>query len=235
MKISAVSDIHGELPHIPSGDLLIVAGDLTATDKVSQYHVFFMWLDGLKFKKKIYIGGNHDRFLAQCANSRDCADIIYSPECEKQEYLWDSGTEYNGVKIWGMPWNIAFSGQNPLAAAFSINEEEMAEKCALIPDDTQILVTHSPPYGILDGSRNINRFGSRSLMKRIMELPKLRYHFFGHIHEGYGYNKVMRGDRSMHFFNCSHLDRYYEAMNKPHTMRIDNETLDLLQRNGVKI
>ena len=55
---------------------------------------------------------------------------------------------------------------------------------ANIPDDTDILITHTPPFGILDFDDNIN-YGSEELLSRI-SVVQPRLHFFGHIHSQHG-------------------------------------------------
>jgi len=53
-----------------------------------------------------------------------------------------------------------------------------------IPKDTDVLITHTPPHGILDGAK---RYGCELLRKTFDdgELQPI-YHFFGHIHEDGG-------------------------------------------------
>lgn len=80
------------------------------------------------------------------------------------------------------------------------SEAEIAAMCKLIPDDTQILVTHMPPYGILDIApdlvpdlnshtgykETLVHIGSEALLNRIKSLKDLRLHMFGHSHEDGG-------------------------------------------------
>lgn len=55
-----------------------------------------------------------------------------------------------------------------------------------IPPDTDILITHGPPFGILDqASGSGDHQGCRALLDRILQLkPKL--HVFGHVHGAHG-------------------------------------------------
>lgn len=224
--IDMISDLHGYYPKLDGGDLLIVSGDLTASDKMIDWIDFFYWLNKQSYRKKVYIGGNHDNFLTLCATNVECKDIYLDEEdeeCEKKDYLCDSGTEFEGLKIWGSPWTKAFPGMNPKCMAFTCDtDEELAEKWALIPDNTDILITHSPPFGILDEvnrytkSKRSNEYvGSKSLRNTVLDrnrLPNLKLHVFGHIHEQGG--KVFETNFTK-FANASIVNEVYEHVNKP--------------------
>jgi Icc-related predicted phosphoesterase len=73
-----------------------------------------------------------------------------------------------------------------------------------------ILVTHWPPYGILDKVFKRERGGSKGVLKFVKEI-KPKIHIFGHIHEGYGYTEI----DGIKFYNVSYLDRQYKTKNKP--------------------
>jgi len=203
MIIDCISDLHGYFPKLERGDLLIVAGDLTGRDLPEERLLFLQWLSKQNYRKKIWIAGNHDNSLV---------DIKFSKLREDSaEYLCDSGTEFEGLKIWGSPWTKTFLDMNPECKAFTVDtEEELAEKWALIPHDVDILITHGPPHGILDA-----KLGSKSL-RRIMGRVKPKLWVCGHIHEGFGEIKdeSLKGV-SYHFVNCSHVNEYYEPVNKP--------------------
>src|ERR1700748_3248881 len=109
MKITCISDIHGEYPETTGGDLLILAGDYTGSDKIPQWDAFYKWLHKQDYRKKIMIAGNHDGFLIHAMNTADYREII-GEWGEDYEYLCDSGTEFEGLKIWGSPWSLLFSG-----------------------------------------------------------------------------------------------------------------------------
>ena len=209
MIIDCISDLHGYLPsNLPGGDLLIVAGDLTARDTQAEYFVFRDWIRAQDYKKKIFIAGNHDRCIEKGL-------FYFSNEWMGAEYLRDSGTEFDELKIYGSPWTKTFEGMNPHCKAFTVDtEEELKEKFDLIPDDIDILVTHSPPHGILDKCFNGN-VGSKSL-RRIMGRVKPKLWVVGHIHEGYGELKdTTLSDIDYHFVNASHVNEHYEPVNKP--------------------
>lgn len=218
MKITCVSDLHGSYPELPGGDLLIVAGDFTSWDSEKEFPIFYRWLSVQDYMRKIYIGGNHDNFVQKSlfpSRIKDSGD----PLNNNPIYLCDSGTKFEVVKIWGSPWSKTFPGMNPHCKAFTKDtEEELAEKWSMIPEDVDILITHSPPYGILD-SANARPLGSKSLLARYVheghKWPKLWV--YGHIHEGYG--QFHMGDTT--FVNASHMDGGYRPVNEPITIEME--------------
>jgi Icc-related predicted phosphoesterase len=228
MIIDCIADLHGHYPKLEGGDLLIVAGDLTARDDYEGYCKFNEWMIGnsRKYKKCIIIAGNHDNGLLPGRFNVESLPRI--------EYLCDSGTEFEGYRIWGTPWTKTFEGMNPKCKAFTCDtEEELAEKWALIPDNTDILITHGPPYGILDQAKKFNypqtntrmdcflngqfeHVGSKSLDKKIGKMKDFPgVHVFGHIHEAYGQEEVTYNGKLHKIINCSHVNEYYEPVNKP--------------------
>jgi len=205
--VDCISDLHGFYPELEGGDLLIIAGDLTATDLPSQYDAFVLWLIKQEYGKKVVIAGNHDGFIEK-----------YGWTGERFfEYLCDSGTEFEGLKIYGSPWTPTFCDwyfMKDRGAAIK-------EKWDLIPADVDILVTHGPPHGILDecydyDSGKIKHAGCEELyLKFYQERIRPKLHVFGHIHEGYGHIKHMMDMPNTQFVNASHVDKNYKPVNKP--------------------
>lgn len=210
MDITLISDIHGYYPKLEGGDLLIVAGDLTASDQKIQYIEFFHWIQDQEYRKIVFISGNHDNWMQKNQSEwrmlTPHQDIIY---------LCDSGTEFEGLKIWGSPWTKTFAGMNLACKSFTVDtDEELAEKWALIPDDVDILITHTPPYCIFDVVKRGGLYeytGSVSLRNKVMDI-KPRLHCFGHIHEHGG---GMIEDGLTKFVNASHVNERYKPVNKP--------------------
>lgn len=212
MIIDCISDLHGNYPALEGGDLLIVAGDLTASDKPIQYGHFGCWLQRQRYKKKIIISGNHDNYFHN--KGYEFIKDVYN--AIDVEYLCDSGTEFEGLKIWGSPWTKTFYGMNPLCKAFTVDtEEELDEKFQKIPHDIDVLITHSPPFGILDKTIYGNSVGSKALASAMgfrEKVPKLWV--WGHIHEAYGEDLPIRGN-DCKMINCSHVNERYQPVNKP--------------------
>jgi Icc-related predicted phosphoesterase len=209
VKVTVISDLHGDRPKLGGGDLLIVAGDLTARDTLPEYHDFNNWLGKQNYKKKIVIAGNHDNMLKTRLPPND--------EFSKKllcwgEYLCDSGTEFEGLKIWGTPWTRWFEGVNPDCIAFMLlTEFQLRDKFDLIPEDTDILISHGPCFQRLDKTLYGDHAGSTALRDRVDFLrgKKLKYHFHGHIHEAYG--KLEEG--GLITMNVSRMDRSYRPVN----------------------
>lgn len=208
IQITCLSDLHGSFPKFEGGDLLIVAGDLTASDQIYQYAQFFEWLARQNYRKKVIIGGNHDGLFTVC-DVKEEARMLCGMGADNFEYLCDSGCEFEGLKIWGAPWTPVFFDWH-----FMLKREQLAEKWSLIPDDTNILITHGPPFGILDqvSPRKHYRCGCEELALRLKELHELKLHVFGHIHGGHGVKDVKSGPI---YVNAAYMDEQYNPTNKP--------------------
>lgn len=206
MLVTAISDLHGDRPKLKGGDLLIIAGDLTARDRLSEYQEFCHWLHNQEYDRKIIIAGNHDMRIQK-------EPFQFDTMITGATYLCDSCTEYQGLKIWGTPWSNWFRGVNPDCTAFMLQSNfMMMEKFALIPEDTDILITHSPCYQRLDKTLYGDEAGSLALRNRVdfLRLLKLKYHFHGHIHEAYGRHE----EGGLKTFNVARMDISYMPRNE---------------------
>jgi Icc-related predicted phosphoesterase len=204
-KIVCLSDTHNCNAEIkvPDGDILIHAGDATIRGTVPEIESFNKWFANLPHRFKIFVAGNHD-WLFETNNSyaRKMLD-------DSIIYLQDSFTEIEGLKIYGSPWQPRFFDW-----AFNLMRgAELAEKWKLIPLDTDILITHGPPHGILDEVPRkywIENTGCEELRKKVEEIrPKA--HIFGHIHCGYGQTEQF----GVKFINASNCDESYEPTQPP--------------------
>ena len=204
MKIDCISDLHGHFPPLEGGDLLIIAGDHTGRDTIGEWQNFGFWLHSQPYKHKVWIAGNHDDTISR--NRAFAKEFACGAH-----YLEDEALEIEGFKLWGTPWTHRFPGINPDCAAFTLKQKtQLMEKWALIPDDTDILITHMPPFGILDGDGYYQRYGCDHLRERVHNIkPKL--HVFGHIHEGYG----QISQDGTHFINAAHMTMSYYPANQP--------------------
>jgi Icc-related predicted phosphoesterase len=217
VKVVAISDMHGVLPEVPACDLLLLAGDITPVeDHGLEFQArwldeeFRRWLEAVPARKVIGVAGNHD-FLFEQAPEAVPRDLPWT-------YLQDAGMEWEGLKVYGTPWQPWFYDW-----AFNLEEDDLAKKWALIPAGTDVLVLHGPPYGYGDGvpsSRggveSVRRCGSPSLLRRIEEV-KPRLAVYGHIHPGAGVYRL----QGTTLANVSLLDDNYQAVNGPSIFLLD--------------
>jgi Icc-related predicted phosphoesterase len=205
MRIVAISDTHDRHDQIqlPEGDILIHGGDLSMRGNLVEVRRFLDWFENQPFTERIFIAGNHD-FLFQ-EDPGIAKALVEEKFCH---YLQDDLVEIHGLKIYGSPWQPWLHNW-----AFNIKRDTgtLAVKWSKIPDDTDILITHGPPHGILDLTYDTNEnVGCEALLERVKEV-KPKIHIFGHIHETYG---VKEGTYTI-FVNASNLNLDYEVVNKP--------------------
>ena len=208
-KITIISDTHGKHHEItddlPGGDILIHCGDfMNGGWDVEESIDFLDWLEDIKgYKHKIFIAGNHDIIFE---NDPKLA-LALTSAYKNITYLQDSFIEVEGLKIYGSPWQPVFCNW-----AFNLPRgAALKAKWDLIPEDTDILVTHGPPMGFNDQVNGKGEsLGCYDLKQRVLDIkPKL--HCFGHIHSGYG---IVPED-STKFINTSVLNESYEYTQKP--------------------
>lgn len=220
MIIDCIADLHGFEPELPGGDLLILAGDYTATDKLTEWGKFFCWLEKQRYDQKIIIAGNHDNFFKtgfpknqiEADELKEVVDFLDTGA--DFEYLCDYGMEYKGLKIWGTPWTPWFHGVNPKCKAFMDSEGYLEKKFRKIPQGLDILITHGPIHQILDQNIHGYACGSKALREAV-EIKNPKMVIFGHIHEQ-GNNGIMYNHAGMKTWcvNCSYVNEKYEPVNK---------------------
>jgi Icc-related predicted phosphoesterase len=206
-RIVAISDTHSrhqQFGELPAGDILIHAGDATVRGDLQEVVEFNRWLGTLPHKHKIFVAGNHD-FLFERAPQLACSLM------SNAIYLLDSFRIIEGLKIYGSPWQPRFFDW-----AFNLDRgREIRRKWERIPDDTDILITHGPPHGILDGvidrwTGTIEAVGCEELLPVVQRI-KPRVHIFGHIHAGYGQVE----QDGVQFINASSCNEAYKIVHPP--------------------
>lgn len=163
--ISDTHNRHRQLTELPAADVLVHCGDFTELGTEAEAMDFLEWFCDLPYRYKIFTLGNHDTCLFG-ANIDGLDDNVH--------FLCNSGIVIDGLKFYGVPFFIE---------GF---EKDFAES---IPDGTDILISHQPPYGILDkacedGHRDV-WFGSESLLMRVSEITP-KFCIFGHVHPMHG-------------------------------------------------
>lgn len=196
MKIIAFSDTHflHESVHIPDGDVLIHAGDFCGHGTLQEVEHFNEFLGTLPHQHKILIAGNHDWPFEREPNNAKTA-------ITNAVYLQDEQIIIDGIKFYGSPWQPEFFNW-----AFNLPRgKALLEKWSQVPDDTDVLITHGPPFGIMDMTMQGLQVGCKNLLKEITHRIRPKVHIFGHIHEEYGLVK-----KETLFVNASSCDEYYK-------------------------
>jgi 3',5'-cyclic AMP phosphodiesterase CpdA len=231
MRIVTISDTHlmTIARDIPDGDVLIHAGDHTMMGTADEIVAAFRWLNSMPHKDALTVAGNHDFFLDPSIpdGHHFRSWVIRRPftvdyllqSFPSVTYLQDSGVEIDGVKFFGSPWTPYFHGW-----AFNFPEYDALagsvakETWSKIPGDTNVLITHGPPAGILDRVESANgdtRAGDPHLRERIEKLRALRLHVFGHLHESNGVERIKRWREEVTFVNAAMCDRERYAPVQP--------------------
>ena len=208
MDIVATSDWHGKFPEIPACDLLLIAGDVCPLDSHQPHHQrawlrgpFSDFLNKVPAEEIVWIAGNHD-FVCETPGFRRIADELPG------HYLIDDSIEISGIKIYGSPWVPDLPSW-----AFYADDSLLQERADRIPLDSDIVLLHGPPKGILDSVHG-NHVGAGFIMSRLQQVIP-RYVIFGHIHEGYG--RMNLG--GVEFKNVSYLDEFYDPRFPPQAFK----------------
>lgn len=201
MRVVAISDTHNHEPLLPEGDLLVVAGDITQTGTEKQIASVNDYLarEAPKFKHKpIVVAGNHD-FLFE--TDRERAKQILSAAT----YLEDEEITIDGFKIYGSPWTPTFFDW----AFMKDPGPDLRELWNRIPEGVDLLITHGPPYKILDFcGKNVGCSDLSEVLATKLKYPP-RFHVFGHIHESHGCYTT----QSTKFYNVSICNEHYVPVN----------------------
>lgn len=202
VMISDTHAMHREI-EVPPGDLLIHAGDFTMNSMSAERLIDFNdWLGEMPHAFRVVIPGNHD------------AVVEVQSRCQlisNATLLINHGIEVMGLKIWGSPTTPL------LGEAFGVaSDEDRAKLYSRIPSDTDILVTHGPPYGILDkavGSEH--HAGCKQLLVAVRRIKPM-IHVFGHVHGGYG---TFSSSDTL-FVNAALPGHGYDLSNRPQVFKI---------------
>jgi len=204
MKLTFISDTHSrhKTLAIESGDVLIHCGDFTNRGSFEDTKSFAHYMSVQDFKYKVVIAGNHD-FCFEDDRKQVAEQYLADKDII---YLNDTGTTIEGLKFWGSPVQPAFFN-------WAFNRERGKDICKhwdMIPDDTDILITHGPAYGILDKTFKGENVGCSDLLDKVKQI-KPKIHAFGHIHEAYGQSE----EDGTIFINACNVDKNYCLVNPP--------------------
>ena len=201
MRLLHLSDTHGKhhlLENLPKADIIIHSGDVSWAGTGKEVVDFVDWFGALNYQYKIFIAGNHDYCL-----DRKKTERIQRFLPENCFYLYNSGVTIEGLKFWGIPLFLSAD----IAGSFPQIMEQ-------IPSDTDILITHQPPYGMLDFAGRTT-YGCPDLLQAVLKI-RPRYHLFGHIHDACGIQK----SKYTTFVNAALVDENYELVNEPVVLEV---------------
>lgn len=201
LQLILSADLHGYLPRVPDCDIFLIAGDVAPArlpldeQKVWSEKIFRPWLASLAAKKIVWIAGNHDTFVLESE---------FMPS-HFASYLQESTIDVFGLKIYGFPW-VAQERDG----LFYLPEDEMQKRIQEIPE-CDILLSHSPPFSILDlytGGHAPELCGLPDLLEQAKEKVDLLT-LTGHVHEGFGI-----WPEEPRIINASYVDQDYRARGK---------------------
>jgi len=170
-------------------DILVHSGDFCGNgERISEVGDFADWCAMLLrkgyVKHVVVVAGNHDQPLDETCRwvqgGRQEAPQMARDRLKRAGvlYLQDEATSVMGLLFYGTPW-VNRCGD----WAFMIDDPGQDERIFnRVRDGLDVLVTHSPPFGILD---EISWPGSKGL-RRAIERARPRVHVFGHNHPSYG-------------------------------------------------
>jgi Icc-related predicted phosphoesterase len=207
MKLTIISDTHGQQDKLGrlSGEVLIHCGDMF--NMFDQNHEEFdrmdAWLGQQDFDLILCVGGNHD-FETQKRSA--WVDTPF----RNAVYLEGSDYVYKGVRFFGAPWIPDLRGQ-----AFFTMEEALPQKWAHIPDNADVVITHTPPAGVLDVSSRGLKLGCPHLRTAINRIQPA-IHCFGHVHASSGVHK----DGNTTFVNAALVNSQYQLKHPPYEVEL---------------
>ncbi|HET9100265.1 MAG TPA: metallophosphatase domain-containing protein [Acidobacteriaceae bacterium] len=198
MRLVMISDTHGlhnRIEGLPDGDVLVHAGDfMNAGSDPEEISSFNRWLGEQPFKNRIVCSGNHDRYFQN--HPMEARALLTNAI-----YLENAGVTIDDVFFWGSPYTPAFMNW-----AFMYRRgPEATRQWDKIPDNLDVLITHGPPFGILDQvSPGSAHLGCEELLEAVEE-KKPKVHIFGHIHGSAG---TFENDHTR-FVNAAYLNERY--------------------------
>jgi predicted phosphohydrolase len=221
VRFVVLSDTHGKHQDlkVPDADVLLHCGDFTVDGGADEIADFNAWLGTLPHKHKYVLAGNHDfdMDIAHESDEKQLNNAHGSQLLSNATYLHNSEAIVHGIRIYGCPFMPRNPSPMERVQAFSLKRgsEELDVHYSTIPDNTDILLTHSPPHGYGDRAVLIQlSVGCRQLLKRVQSV-RPRFHVFGHIHEGYGVHPGTGKANGTTFINAANCNLFYKPKNKP--------------------
>ena len=208
MRLVVVSDTHGKQEELGSleGDVLIHCGDFCDGFRRDPRDLerVDVWFASQRFELVLCVAGNHDFAVEDRIKSG-------KPVFRNAVCLQDEAHVHRGVSFYGSPWLPHLEGW-----AFYLSPDRLREKWSMIPDKTKVLITHTPPFGILDQPRSgrVN-CGCPHLLERV-EVVRPQFHLFGHNHASAG----LESNAFTTFVNASVVDSSFNIARSAVTLDV---------------
>jgi Icc-related predicted phosphoesterase len=213
ITLEHISDTHLQpFPELKGADILVHSGDALNYGSIDELAKFRKQLEPIhhKYQHILYVPGNHDWAFEHNYNIA-------------QEFLYE--TIPNILVLHNQEWKhptlpYKFYGTSDQPEfcnwAFNRNPEELTNSYSKIPDDTDILITHCPPHGILDYTMRGEHVGSKELQFELFRLKNLKAHLFGHIHYSYGQIEL----NGVKYSNGATCGENYRPINEPRIIEL---------------
>jgi hypothetical protein len=208
-RLVLVSDTHTHTPELPSGDILLHAGDLTNTGSFKETTHALGWLaeQAKRFSFVVFCAGNHDWFLYHLSRERSVSAVkhfvssfapnIFYLEDELVPLPISSRTMFADiVTIYGSPaqptfcnWAFNYDRGPKIKAVW----DNIPSRNPFLGID--ILMTHGPAHRMLDwvGKDRVGCEDLRDALDRVQ--PKV--HLFGHTHAAWGKSVITYADSAI--------------------------------------
>ena len=166
IRLVMISDTHGghRRVAVPDGDILIHAGDFTRFGKLADAEDFNDWLGEQPHRHKVVVAGNHEANADWWPRT---AALLSNATFLSNERTVLSNPGKPDVTVYGTAFSWPVSPPD-------------ARHWAHIPGGLDVLVTHGPAYGFVDGGN-----GCKSLAASVLQ-TRPRFVVSGHIHAAHG-------------------------------------------------
>ncbi|KAL5421445.1 hypothetical protein PMIN04_005604 [Paraphaeosphaeria minitans] len=219
VRFLIMSDTHDGhdkiLKSTPQCDVLLHCGDFTQDGSPEAIKQVLDAFSKIEVELKLFIAGNHEialdkeYYLSQGGTEEGhqkarrllCTPGIRFLEEGTHELTLKSGTHF---KIFVSPWTPRYDSS---AFQYSTHKdrfnqsnmtpswaENVGTTASIIPESVDIVMTHGPLKYVLDKPGDGTSAG-REHLRRAIARTRPRLHCFGHVHKGYGAQRVRYDDR----------------------------------------
>lgn len=230
-KLVAISDSHMMHKHleIPECDILVHTGDFSRRGKFFEVRDFMWWFEKQPARYKVCIAGNHELSFDPTQNKYSATIRDMLAKHKDIIYLENEAVKIEGIKFYGTPWSPhfcdwAFNGLRDKDVPFE-RGRALTEIYSHIPEDTNILLCHAPPYDLVDRNLEGRRCGSVEMRKVVDKMPLLWLYLCGHIHEARGVEE----SAGTTFANVCSLGRDYKTIQSPVIFELDEQSLGMVK------